>query len=107
MMLYIRASNPLYLDIHKHGPFIPHVEIPETTSDTEIIPARFEPKDPTKYTEAEKEKVVLDACLQLIIGESLDTNMYGDVAHYNTTKEIWDLIKVLCEGTVEVRENKK
>ena len=54
MMLYIRASNPPYLDILKHGPFIPQVEIPETTSDIEIIPARFEPKDPAKYTEAEK-----------------------------------------------------
>ena len=107
MMLYIRASNPMYVNILKLGPFIPHVEIQETTSGTEIIPRHFEPNDPLKYTEDEKEKVTLDGCLQLIICDSLDTNMYYAVAHYDSAKEMWDHIEVLCEGMLEVRENKK
>ncbi|KAK1378931.1 hypothetical protein POM88_025675 [Heracleum sosnowskyi] len=107
MLLFIKASNPMYLDILKHGPFIPIIEIGETTVGTEIIPARHVPKDPSKYIDPEKEKIALDGHLQLIICESMDFNMYGTVAHCSSTKKMWDLIEVLCEGTPEVRKNKK
>lgn len=46
MMLFIRAANPMYLDILKHGPFVPQVEIPATTVGTEIVPAHWKAKDP-------------------------------------------------------------
>lgn len=107
MMLFIKASNPMYLDILKHGPFIPMIEIPETTVGTEKIPKHYEPKDPSKYNDPKKEKVALDGNLQLIICESMDLNMYGTVAHCSSAKKMWDLIEVLCEGTPEVRKNKK
>ncbi|KAK1388300.1 hypothetical protein POM88_016478 [Heracleum sosnowskyi] len=107
MLLFIRASNPMYLDILKHGPFIPMIEITETTVGTEKIPKHYEPKDPFKCTDPEKEKVALDGNLQLIICESMDFNMYGTVAHCSSAKKMWDLIEVLCEGTPEVRKNKK
>ncbi|KAK1355317.1 CCHC-type domain-containing protein [Heracleum sosnowskyi] len=107
MLIFIKASNPMYLDILKHGPFTPMIEIAETTIGTEIIPARYEPKDPSKYTDPEKEKITLDGHLQLIICESMDFNMYGTVAHCTSAKKMWDLIEVLCEGTPEVRKNKK
>ncbi|KAL8148837.1 hypothetical protein AgCh_006002 [Apium graveolens] len=37
-----------------------------------VIPAHYAPKDPSNYTEPEKEKVSLDSSLQLILIESLD-----------------------------------
>ena len=40
----------------------------------------------------------------LFIG--LDKDMFGNVINCTTSKEVWDTIQILCEGTEQVRENK-
>ena len=57
MLLFIRMANHLYIQILKNGPFIPMVRVEESTDGDMVIPAHFAPKDPSEYTETEKEKV--------------------------------------------------
>lgn len=44
MMLFIKASHPLYPEILKNGPFVPQQEIPEKTVGTITIPRAYEAK---------------------------------------------------------------
>ena len=64
------------------------------------------PKDPSKFTNTEKEIVTLDISLQLIIVESLDDSMYNHVVNCKTSKNMWETIEIICEGMEEVRENR-
>ncbi|KAL8113115.1 hypothetical protein AgCh_020442 [Apium graveolens] len=97
-------ANPLYIQILKNGPFIPMIRVEESTDGDMVIPAHYAPKDLSKYTEPEKEKVSLDSGLQLILIESLDNVMHINIVNYDTAKQIWGKIEILCEGTEEVRE---
>ena len=99
MTMFIKAVNPIFLEILKNGPFIPQKEIPEATVGTEVVPAYYIPKEPSKWTEVEREKVALDIHLQLIIIDSMDMSMFGNIAACVSANEMWDHIEVLCEGT--------
>ncbi|XP_074346312.1 uncharacterized protein LOC141685085 [Apium graveolens] len=107
MMLFIKIANPMYIEILRHGPFIHMKKIPESTEGDMVIPAHFGPKDPSTYTEPEKEKVALDSGLELILIESLDNVMYNNIINYESAKQIWEKIAILCEGKEEVRSNQR
>ena len=107
MMLFIRMANLLYIQILKNGPFIPMVRVEESTDGDMVIPAHFAPKDPSEYSDPEKEKVSLDSSLQLILIESLDNVIYNNIVNCDTAKQIWKKIEILCEGTEEVRSNQR
>ena len=51
------------------------VRVEESTDGDMVIPAHYTPKDPSEYSDPEKEKVSLDSGLQLILIESLDNVM--------------------------------
>ncbi|KAL8132633.1 hypothetical protein AgCh_008205 [Apium graveolens] len=53
-------ANPLYIQILKNGLFTPMLRVEEFTDGDMVIPAHYAPKDPSEYTEPEKEKVSLD-----------------------------------------------
>ena len=99
MMLFIRMTNPMYIQILKNGPFIIDGDM--------VIPAHFAPKDPSTYTEPEKEKVSLDNGLHLILIESLDNVIYNNIINCELAKQIWEKIEILCEGTKDVRSNQR
>ncbi|KAL8099901.1 hypothetical protein AgCh_032235 [Apium graveolens] len=103
----VRMTNPLYIQILKNGPFTSMVIVEESTDGDMVIPAHYAPKDPSEYTEPEKEKVSLDSGLQLILIESLDNVMYNNIVNCDTAKQIWEKIEILCEGTEEVRSNQR
>ncbi|KAL8104912.1 hypothetical protein AgCh_028905 [Apium graveolens] len=107
MLLFIQVGNPLYIQILKNGPFTPMVRVEESTDGDMVIPSHYAPKDPSEYTEPEKEKVSLDSGLQLILIESLDNVMYNNIVNCDTTKKIWEKIEILCERTEEVRSNQR
>ncbi|KAL8126037.1 hypothetical protein AgCh_013361 [Apium graveolens] len=100
-------ANHLYIGILKNGPFTPVVRVEETTDGDMVIPSHYTPKDPSEYTEPEREKVSLDSALQLILIESLDNVMYNNIVNCDTAKQIWEKIEILCEGTEEVRSNQR
>ena len=41
-----------------------------------------------------------------ILFNGLDKDMFDNVINCTTSKEVWDTIQILCEGTEQVRENK-
>ena len=107
MTLFIRAANPLDMGILENGPFVPQKRIPESVRETgERIPQKFMPKDPSDFSDTEKDKVALDTSLQLIVVESLDTAMLNQVINCSNAKQIWDTIELVMEGTSEVKENR-
>ena len=107
MLLFIKAANPIFLDILRKGPFVPIQEIADTTVGTQTIRGSIVAKDPSKWTEPEREMVALDSHLMLIIIDSMEMSMFANIASCQSAKEMWDHIEVLCEGTEEVKENKK
>ncbi|KAK1366507.1 hypothetical protein POM88_042068 [Heracleum sosnowskyi] len=109
ILLFIKAANPLYPGILENGPFIPRKEIEATTVNGEIIPAHWVPKDPSEISEPEKEKMVLDDHLQLILLDSLtlDKAMCGSVISCTSAKEMWIRLALLCEGSEEVKGNQR
>ncbi|XP_074323121.1 uncharacterized protein LOC141660060 [Apium graveolens] len=100
-------ANPMYIEILRHGPFIPMKRVPEITDGDMVIPAKFTPKEPSTYTELENEKVALDTGLKLILIEFLDNLIYNNIINYESAKQIWEKIEILCEGTEEVRSNQR
>ena len=106
MNLYIRASNPKYEEYLKMGPFIPMKLVPETTEGDVRVPQRFIPKDPTEFSDSDKEAVALDTNLQLIIVDSMDSDMCHQIVNCTTAKHMWDTIELIMEGTEEVKENR-
>ena len=107
MLMFIKMANPMYIEILKNGPFVPQTMVPATTVGDEVVPPKFVQKDPSQYSESEKEKVSLDSGLQLILIESLDNVMYNNIINCDTAKQIWEKIEILCEGTEEVRSNQR
>ena len=95
MTLYIRATNSRYEEYLRKGLFISMKLVPETTEGDVRVPQRFTPKDPT---DSNKEVVALDTNLQLIIVDSMDSDMCHQIV--NCT------IKLIMEGTEEVKENR-
>ncbi|KAL8125083.1 hypothetical protein AgCh_012669 [Apium graveolens] len=102
MLLFIKMANPLYVQILKNGSFTPMERVEESTDGDMVIPAYYTPKDPSKYTEPEKEKVSLDSGLQLILIESLDNVMDNNIINCDAAKQIWEKIEILCERTEEL-----
>ena len=81
--------------------------IPESVTETgERIPQKFMPKEPSDFSDTEKDKVALDTSLQLIVVESLDTAMLNQVINCSNAKQMWDTIELLMEGITEVKENR-
>ncbi|KAL8123423.1 hypothetical protein AgCh_011406 [Apium graveolens] len=104
MMIFIRMANPMYIEILRHGPFIPMDRIPEATDGDMVIFAHFAPKDPSTYIEPEKEKVALDSGLQLILFESLDNIMHNKIINCESSKQIWEKIGILYERIKELHD---
>ena len=71
------------------------VRVEESTDEDMVIPAHYAPKDPSAYSDPEKEKVSLDSSLQLILIESLDNVMYNNIVNCDTAKQIWEKIEIL------------
>ena len=106
MNLFIRTANSEYLKILKNGSFVPMKIIPETTVDGVRVPQRSTPKDPTEFTDSEKDVVALDTCLQLIIVDSMDSDMCHQILNCTSAKHMWDTVELIMEGTDEVKENR-
>ena len=79
MLLFLDMANITYGELLKNGPFTPVIFVPEITIGDEIVPAQWVPKDPSLYSDFEKEKIVRDKSLQLILIESLKFMMYNNI----------------------------
>ncbi|KAL8100762.1 hypothetical protein AgCh_032857 [Apium graveolens] len=76
MMMFMKASNPLYIGILLNDPYVPREVVAESSTPAGIrIPSTSTPRVLSKYTETDKELINLDTSLQLIIVESIDNDM--------------------------------
>ena len=106
MTLYIRAANPKYEEYLRMGPFIPMKIVPETSEGDVRVPQRFTPKELSEFSDSDKESVALDTNLQLIIVDSMNSDMCHQIVNCSTAKHLWDTIELIMEGTEEVKENR-
>ena len=50
ILLYIRATNPLYIGVLENGPHLPMKIIPESVENEVRIPHKYVPKDKREFT---------------------------------------------------------
>ncbi|KAK1398445.1 hypothetical protein POM88_008308 [Heracleum sosnowskyi] len=107
MLLFIKASNPLYLGILETGPFVPMKSIEEsTTPDGTRVPRSSIPKELSEYTDTDKELIRLDTGLMLILTDSADKEMSYQIMSCTSGKHMWDTINLIMEGTEDVQEKR-
>lgn len=107
MHLFIKASNPLYMGILQNGPYIPMKSMATSVAaDGTRVPQMSTPKDPSEFTDVDKEFVGLDSSLMLILADFADKEMSYQIMNYVSAKHMWDTIELLMEGTTEVQENR-
>ena len=102
MILFMKASNPSYMDILAEEPLVPM----KTVIDETIGVEKTIPKTRADMSVKEKELDGLDTNLYLIIVDSLDDEMSHQVMSCKSAKHMWDTIGMIMEGTEEVRENR-
>ena len=67
--------------------------------DGSIAADKFVPKSTPEFTEEDENKVHKDKKAMNILFNGLDKNMFDNVINCTTSKEVWDIIQTLCEGT--------
>ena len=98
MTMFLKALNPMFLGILEKGLGTPMKMSSETTCvDVVKTTPPPVPKDPSEYTEPEKELVGLDTYLQLMIVDLLDTDMCHQILNCVSLKHMWDTIKTIME----------
>ena len=105
--MFFRTANRKYIGILNKGVSTPMKVILAHEEDGVLIPHQTIPKELHEYTDEEGEQMNLDDALQLILVESLDSFMYNVVVNCTNTKQIWDTLEIIKEGSEEVTENKK
>ncbi|KAL8099492.1 hypothetical protein AgCh_031938 [Apium graveolens] len=81
-------------------PVVVEVVAESTTATGLRIPSSSTLRDPSKYTEIDKELINLYTSLQLIIVESNDNDMSHQLLGSNSAKDMWETIELLMEGAV-------
>ena len=62
-VLFLDMANTTYSELLKNGRFTPVILVPEITVGDEIVPAQWVPKDPSLYSDFEKENISMDKSL--------------------------------------------
>ncbi|KAL8246217.1 hypothetical protein R6Q59_007433 [Mikania micrantha] len=81
------------------GPNKPMVR--DTKTDNLVV------KDPHNYTEEDYQKLELDAKAHALLAMALPNEIYYDLLHHESTKDLWDDLKEQFGRTTEVIANTK
>ena len=103
MLMYLEASNPDYIDMINDGLYLPRKIVPQTTKE----PERFILKEKSEWSPYEKIEVLKDVKVKTILHNSLDHVMSNRVVACKTAKEIWDALEIQCQGTKEIKKNRR
>ena len=77
------------------------------TVDGKIVEEHMVDKSKVEWTKEDKENVLKDANIINILFNNLDYVLTNYVMSCKTAKEVWDRLKVHCEGTKPVKKNMK
>ena len=103
MLMYLEASDPDYVDRVNDGSNLPKKIALQTSTEHE----HFITKEKSEWSPEDKAEVLKDAKVKNILHNSLDNVMSNRVIACKFTKEIWIALKVQCQGTKEIKKNKK
>ena len=103
MLMYLEASDPDYIDRINDGPYLPRKIVPQTATE----PEQFIIKEKTEWSAEDKIEVLKDVKVKTILYNSLDHVMSNRVIACRTSKEIWDTLEIQCQGTKEIKKNRR
>ena len=84
-------------DAIENGPFIPTFE-----KDSSVIEKPW-----SQWTDAESRKAKFDCIAKNIITSALNSDEFFRVSQCKSSKEMWDTLEVIHEGTNEVKRARK
>ncbi|KAL8120221.1 hypothetical protein AgCh_017385 [Apium graveolens] len=98
MYLHLLSQDEAYVDCMERGP---HVPIRAATgNEPSVLKPRHEWSDPD-IEQVKKEKKAMN-----ILFNGVDGDMFDNIINCKITKEVWDTILIIYDGTEQVRENK-
>ena len=103
MLMYLEASDPDYIDKINDGPYLPRKIVPHTATE----PKHFIFKEKSEWFPEDKIKALKNVKVKTILHNSLDHVMSNRVITCRTTKEIWDALEIQCQGTKEIKKNRR
>ena len=105
MMHHLETTYPDYLDMINDGPYVPSKLVPQVTLDEKVIEEHFIEKPKSEWSKDDKENSFKDVKVRNILFNSLDTVLTNYVFSCKTSKEMWDKLRVHCEGMKHVKKN--
>ena len=106
MHMHLLSLDASYVRCIEKGPHVPMKLVTGINPDGTIAADKFVPKVASEYTKEDEKEVHKDKKAMNILFNGLDKDMFDNVINCTTSKEVWDTIQILCEGTEHVRENK-
>ena len=106
MHLHLLSLDTSYVQCIEKGPHVPMKIVTSVNADGTMAPDKFVPKTSSEFTEEDEKEVHKDKKAMNILFNGLDKDMFDNVINCTTSKEVWDTIQTLCEGTEQVRHNK-
>ena len=105
---YLCACDDEMCDIISDGPIRIFKVITRATGATEATPDGYVEKPKHEWSADERRRANLDNvgrnALYTAIGDN--DNLFNKVKSCKTTKEIWDKLATICEGSTKIKENK-
>ena len=99
----LEATYPEYISRIYDGPHKPMKVVVSVVGE----PKKMVNKDRKNYSPEDLSSIMKDAKVRHILHISLDSVMSNRVIRCKTTKEIWDALKVNCQGTTTIKKNKR
>ena len=103
MLMYLEASDPDYIDMINDGPYLPRKIVPQTATE----PEQFIIKEKSEWSPEDKIEALKDVKVKTILHNILDHVMSNRVIACRTAKEIWDALEIQCQGTKEIKKNRR
>ncbi|XP_074342785.1 uncharacterized protein LOC141680462 [Apium graveolens] len=71
------------------------------------VPEHYSRKQKSEWSDLEKVVILNNAKIRNILHNSLDNVMSNWVIACKTAKEIWNALEIRCQGTMEIKKNKR
>ncbi|WRX12269.1 hypothetical protein QQP08_004756 [Theobroma cacao] len=98
MSIYIRVIDYEMWDVITDGPFMP--------STVNVVTNELMPKSRSEWTEAETKKVQVNFKAINTLHYALTPTEFNKVSNCTTAKQVWEKLRIIHEGTSQVKESK-
>ncbi|XP_074346464.1 uncharacterized protein LOC141685250 [Apium graveolens] len=101
--MFLEAIVDAYIDIIHNGPPYPQKVLQMTIT----VSKHYIRKEKSEWSDPEKAAMLKDAKVRNILHNSLDNVISNRVISCKTAKAIWDALETQCQGTMEIKKNRK